>query len=507
MAELPLAILGVALAWKGIIDFGKLINDITEDHVREKDFLAIQLQTSELMLGDWGAFWGPDTDRFQTLEPARKETIIRIIFILHGSREKAMERLRKQYHDFTDESDEESDEEADQPKSRFSRMVGRLAHTTKSQQTNSTLEGKENVDRPYNRLSRMVDKFVDATRRSKNKAQWLMGDRDLYNQLVKETMESHKLLKYLTSASERFLASNCTVLKDTQPVGSVLSSVERQIQQHAPYRSRASSVASASPTLEKEQSLDDRTLAVYASRTISSSKQTDMVVKRIEYSVHAHGDTRIAESIALWWNDAHGDVLLLETSDEPDDTTATSAGVLLYYLVDCHKLIFIFESDSEDSTAKRFLDMLRALIQSLVSIRGNQPLDGPTLPMNMMEMENNTIEPTEMQQLVDCFHSLLRSFVRNCDRQVLLIVDGLEHSGLWEGNGFTQLVRAFVRGLQDICDMTFDEPGPRLKALLTHKGHAMDLYDCVREMNVADLTDHAARVTSIREDLVDTLHG
>jgi len=52
MAELALAIIGVALAWKGILDFGQLMSKLMDDDTRQRDILAIKLDSSQHMLKD-----------------------------------------------------------------------------------------------------------------------------------------------------------------------------------------------------------------------------------------------------------------------------------------------------------------------------------------------------------------------------------------------------------------------------------------------------------------------
>lgn len=471
MAELALAITGVALAWKGILDFGQLMSKLMDDDTRQRDILAIKLESSQHMLKDWGGHWGVDrnTGRFHTFEASRKELIMEIIFRLRDSRYNAVKRLKEKYGIFTDEEEKQGED-----------------------------SGK--------RLSKMVERVVGAAKRGKVKSRWLMHDRALVTELVEETMELHTCLNSLTSLSINFLVAHFTTPRDAQPLESGLAHSESQVKEQVQNRSRAASQLHNLPTQNLIDGLAEQTLAGYASKSITSSRQTERVQKHIDCSLHYHGDTRVPETVAIWWNDARAGILVLEVPDDAEDRTSTSACVLLYYLVDCHKLIFIFESESEKGPAQQLLDMLRALIQSLVSLRGNQPLNGISLPVNITETENETVDAARMSQLIGLFHNLLRGVLDSCDRRILLIIDGLELSGLSEENSLGHLVRSFVLGLQTVCNMNDYGPKAIFKALLGYKGHATMLYDCVEVTNIVDVTDCATRVTCMKEELALALH-
>lgn len=92
--------------------------------------------------------------------------------------------------------------------------------------------------------------------------------------------------------------------------------------------------------------IDDETLADYFTDSIMPSKQREGVLQDIDYSLHQNGGSRIPETIAMWWNDAEAGILLLELPDEAESESSTSSCVLLYYLVECHKLIFILDPHS-----------------------------------------------------------------------------------------------------------------------------------------------------------------
>ncbi|KAK3322224.1 hypothetical protein B0H66DRAFT_553753 [Apodospora peruviana] len=106
-----------------------------------------------------------------------------------------------------------------------------------------------------------------------------------------------------------------------------------------------------------------------------SSKQASCVRQLIDRSLHAHGDIRIADAVAVWWADDFSNILMLEGQDLAEDTTA--ACVLLYFLASCNKMIYTFNVPTPTTAITplaQFIEMLRTLTQSLLSLRGSNHL-------------------------------------------------------------------------------------------------------------------------------------
>jgi hypothetical protein len=469
MAELVLGIVGVALAWKGIQDFAQLLSRLTDDDDRERNVTAISLEASQQVLDDWGEHWGilrAEQGRFHRFEPSRQALVLKIISQLYQSRELAVKRLRKTYG----------------------------ISSEKAEPGSGTLE---------TRLSRMVESFVATAKKGKRKTRWLMGDDTLIAKLVEETWQLHGYLDRLTSMSMKFLVANLDVLRDDQLLEFGLTSMEQQVKHYARNHASQVDVAEMSQTGD---TIDDQTLAGYATDSVMSSKQRERVLNHIDASLHRHEDSRVPETIAAWWNETRSDLLVLELPDYTEDEAATSACVLLYYLVQCHKLIFLFDEVSSKPPAEQLLEMLRTFIHSLLSMRGNKPLEELRVPVSISKMETETVDTATMQQLIKFFLDLLRNVIENNDKRILLIVDRLELSGLEEEDCTSQLIRSVVSELDKICGSHNSVNGSTFKVLLAHRGHATSLYNSVADENIVDLTDHALQVTSLREELASSLH-
>jgi hypothetical protein len=472
MAELALSIVGVALAWKGIQDFAQLLSRLTDDDDRERNVTAIGLEASQQVLDDWGEYWGilrAERGRFHRLEPSRQTLVLKIIYQLYDSRELAVKRLRKTYGLFTEKEEMRS-------------------------------------GAPETRLSRMVEGFIAAGKRGKKKTRWLMGDDTFIAKLVEETWQLHGYLDRLTSMSMKFLVANLDAFRENNSLEFGLNGMEQQVKKYVQEHIRNAGQIDVAKTPQNDDTIDDQTLAGYATDSVMSSRQREQILKHIDASLHRHDDSRVPETIAAWWNDSHSELLVLELPDFTENEAATPACVLLYYLVECHKLIFIFDAYSSKQPIQQLLDMIRTFICSLISIRGNKPLEELRLPISISKMETGTIDTATMQELIKSFLDLLRDVLESSDKRILLIVDRLEHSGLEKEDSTSQLIRLVVSGLNEICESTDGVDGGTFKALLAHKGHATSLYDCVADENVVGLTDRAPQVTSLREELASSLH-
>ncbi|KAH4922194.1 hypothetical protein HBI38_190720 [Parastagonospora nodorum] len=464
----PVGIIGLFLAWKGIVDFGKVINKLREDDTREREVMYVGLQTSQMALADWGRHWEYDkTDgRFVRLEPARKDLINRIIMQLEASRLEAVRKLSK-YH--------ESEE--------------------KSSMTTATRES---------RLSRMTGKLVSKAKGGKEKTQWLMGDDTFIAKLVEETDTQYSRLLQLTSVSNAFLYMHYDSFFDATKLGSRMASLEDLVKAHI--KSQVGTnyqdiVATASPQTD---SIDQQTLAAYATDTITSSIQRERVRESIETSLYHHGDSRVSETIADWWNEeARSNILLIEFPDDAESETATAACALLYYLTDCHKLIFMFEEPRAKEPIKQLLEMVKMFIHSLLSLQRHDGHSNESVSIDTNDLDPEIENTSKLEMLITTFHELLGRVVKSSKKRVLLIVDGLDVNPMDDNDGFVRLVCLFVSGLNDTCKV---DSGAIFKPFFAHQGHAMRLYKSMRDTDVVDLTDYDFREGCLRDELASALY-
>ncbi|KAK0630301.1 hypothetical protein B0T17DRAFT_218133 [Bombardia bombarda] len=476
MAELGLAILGVAFAWKNILDFGELVSKLTDDDARRREGLSMKLAVSQFRLKDWGDYWGIDRNdgKFHAFDQGRKELIVKLIFRLHDSRHKALKKLRRYFEPET---------------------------------TEGGLDDKDTAD-VQSQFSRILKKVKDASDRGLDRGRWLIHDQNTVSDLVNETVELCGELQHLTSGSDMFILSilpsinSATVTRDwdkttAKPSQSPFNSPPRK------------------PWTDSH-SVDEKTLASDATKTLFSSQQAAHVQEQMEQAFYFHGDDRVPQAISQWWNDDWSSILLLETPEISEDTTSAFTCALVYYLVPCHKLIYTLRSmnhtqQTPQQSAIQLTEMLRTLILSMISMRGNRPLS-TSLPDDIAHpsFDRRTVSLDVLEQSIVAFQNLLQELVTVADKRILLIVDGIEHIDSNDSDSpLSHLVCSFISGLQDICDA---EPGSGralLKVLLGCKGHAHTVSSCLGGHSIVDITDSSMsdQTASIMQELSLRLDG
>ncbi|KAH8879029.1 hypothetical protein GQ53DRAFT_756272 [Thozetella sp. PMI_491] len=465
MAELALGILGLTLAWKGIVDFGSLITDLVDDDAKCRETQLIELEVSQLVLKDWGTRWGINRDDgdFHNFDAERKEVIGRIIFRLAESRVQALDKLRSYYGLSTDHA-------ADTP------------------------------TRTEKRLARLLQKIKSSANRAREKVVWVTHEKAVLEHLVEETTKMQEHLRHVTYDSDKFIHQILLSLRDAPSLQNWLTRVEsrgRELLQKS-----ARNWPSPSSPGEDEEQLDGQTLVSYATRSIASSKQVDHVQHQIDRGFACLGDDRIPRAISLWWADGVSSILLLEGSDIPEDETIVSTCALVFYFTTCHKLIYLFQPETTIQSASQFVDMLRTFNRSLMTLPGHDSLAHFQLAKTVSEMEKDPVEPGMVEQLIELFYKLLKDLITTSSQRTLIILGGLEYVITDDSNSVLAIqVRTFVSGLRSLCEPRSGNGYGVLKVLFGCKGHASALYRCVGDQDVEDFTSRPTSEVNLFQEL------
>ncbi|KAI0153028.1 hypothetical protein GGR57DRAFT_153932 [Xylariaceae sp. FL1272] len=455
MAELALGVLGVALAWKGILDFGELILKLTDNDSRRREGLSIQLEVSQYMLRDWGEYWEIDRTegKFHRFEPARKELIMKIISRLHESRMKAMQTLSNRYGISSPESDE------------------------------------KNV-KVEKRLGRMVERAKTASKKVKDKGTWVIHDSAEITDLVNETKQLHESLQHLTHGSTRYIFE----ILSTDPCISPVPSRKNSL--------RIDTMSSHSNDIPCPEH-DEQTLASEATMSIISAYQSGLIQDRIDSAFHFYGDDRIPGLLFQWWDDHRASLIVLETSDQPENVTGVATCALVYYLADCTKLIYAFDPNASIEPRSQLMDMLRTLLIRMVTLSNESQAGHISLPKYVTDIENGIMDDNTMQDLITHFCPALEVLALQSKSPLLLVLDGLEYIGASEACDLTNLTQILVSNLRSLCNKLGSKS--MLKILLCCRGHALGLYSCIGDENIADITDYPLREVSLIQELATFL--
>ena len=316
--------------------------------------------------------------------------------------------------------------------------------------------------------------------------------------LVKETFDLHKCLKTLTFMPASALINHLETLRSPEAVQQGLMQLEQKLRDQiqlkcCPEACPYGTLASPDTDLEKN------TLVGLTTKFITPSKQAEDIQKTISGALHKHGDSRVVEAISIWWNDELSRILVLEGQDDADDATSTHACALLYYLVSCYKLIYVFKMHLDTPATECFGEMLLSLVRNLISLHKDDTLQGLSFPPGLPDLSQVNMGPEKIKHLVTLFLELLEGLVGVSDKQVLIVIDGWEQ--IIDCSALTSPIQEFLSGIHSICKKN-DYPGQAmLKILLGCKGHATIMYNCVGIDDVADLTDHATRTSALSQEL------
>lgn len=466
MAELAISIAGIPLAWKGILDFGKLILTLMDDDIRRRDVLAIRLETCQHALKAWGELWGINCPegKFHSFEPSRKQLISRIVYYLRDSRDRATVRLKERYG----------------------------CHANSQDITMSESAGKAQ--------SRISSKLKGTSKRMKEKALWVMVDQSSISILVAETFELLKCLKYLCSMSKAMLDKDTAIFR-SDFLGASSSTILGNLPQGPQVDQAIAGDISNLMVQQPGPDADGQTLAAYATMPIRSSRMAAAVQEDIERALYFHGDVRVPEAIGIWWRDSSSGILALETPDSATDRTANSACVLTYYLATCQKIIHVFEPGCTSRSLEQFSDMLRNLMETMLSMRVNRPLENVSEPLAIHDSSKEPATTATVHEWILACHGLLQNLLNCCDEKILLVIEGASLVEFNDGGDVSILLQSFISGLQEMCNKVNPNTPAGLKILLGFKGHVPAIYKCMDERYVCDFTDFACRKTNMRQQL------
>lgn len=471
MAELALAITGIALTWKNILDFGKLIMDLLGDDDWERRGLLYNLKTKDILLKDWGDYYGVDRDSgtFHKFEPQRKEFILKVIFRLHDSRMRAFKILRERYGlSIVD------DEEYKGP----------------------------DLSRKAKGFARMIDKAKTVSRKTKDKGMWLSHDQRAVKELIDDADEQYRHLKELTFESIPFILSVIGPQESPHNLKDNLVVLQTRAKQE---NQKELDHLRKTPTrhIEEESSETDRATAVsYATQSIASCNQAERVRELVNEGYALFVDTRIIEGVHDWWLEEGSGSLVFETSYSAGDNTSAVACAAVYYLASCHKIIYVFDADEQKSSFLQLAEMVSTVTIMLTYLAGDL-IDASELFLLDGTNDSMTVGDGDLQLAIGAFEKLVGQFLARTDQRLLIIIDGLDDLvDRSTDEPVLPTIRSILQSLERICCGRAVER-PVVKILLGCKGAATVVSEYVQDTEVLTVMGRARRKENIMEGLAE----
>lgn len=471
MAELALAIAGVALTWKNILDFGVLIMDLLADDDWERRGLLFNLKTKDFLLKDWGDHYGVDRDNgaFHKFEPQRKEFLLKVIFRLHESRMRAFKILQENYS-LSVEDDEEYQ--------------------------------SHNLSRRAKGFARMIDKAKTVSKKTKDKGRWLSHDQRAVKELIDDADEQYRHLKELTFESIPFMMSVIGSQEASQTLRDKLVVLETRAKQENQKELDHLRKNPSSPIHDENPHRDRGTSINYATQSIASCNQAERVRELVNEGYALFVDTRIIERVHDWWMDEGSGSLVLETPYPEEDNVSAVTCATVYYLASCHKIIYVFDPEDRKPPYLQLAEMVSTVTMMLTYLAtesiaaGDVPLPDGTIYSIAACTEN-------VQSAIGAFEELVNHFITRTDQCLLIIIDGLDELvDQITDELVLSVIRSLLQSLARICGIRPAEH-PVVKILLGCKGAATVVSDYVQDTEVLNVMDRAPRKENIMEGLAE----
>ncbi|KAK5056714.1 hypothetical protein LTR84_012246 [Exophiala bonariae] len=477
MAELALAVVGVAVAWKNILDFGQLMMDLLADDDWERKGLLYNLRTKDFLLRDWGNHYGVDRDNgdFHKFEPQRKEFLIKVIFRLHDSRMRAFKILKGKYLMAVEDGNDDEEEEYEGP----------------------------DLSRKAKGFARLIDKAKTMSKKTRDKGRWLTHDQRTVKELIQDADEQYRHLKALTFESIPFMLSVMDSRNSSQPLQASLDLLETRAKQENEKEIDHLRRTRSFPIENEAVDWDRETAVSYATKNIVSCDQAERVRELVNQGYSMLVDTRIIHGVHDWWMDDKSGSLVLETPyDGGDDVSAVTCAAV-YYLASCHKIIYVFDPTERKSPSLQLADMVSTITMTLISIAGEDvDADHSLLPPGNVDGSVSS-KPGNLPEIIKAFENIVGRFIVRADQRFLIIVEGLDDLvDLTTDEPVRPAIRLFLQSLARVCNIKQDGRSV-VKVLFGCRGAATAVSEYVGDTEVLNTMDRAARKENIMAGLAE----
>lgn len=479
MAELALAIVGVAVAWKNILDFGQLMMDLLADDDWERKGLLYNLKTKDFLLRDWGDHYGVDRDNgeFHKFEPQRKEFLIKVIFRLHDSRMRAFKILKGKYSLSVGEGGGEGEDEEE-------------------------YEGPD-LSKKAKGFAKMIDKARTVSKKTRDKGRWLTHDQRTVKELIQDADEQYRHLKALTFESIPFMLNIMNSQSNPQPLQASLDLLETRAKQENEKEIDHLRRTRSFPIENETVDWDRETAVSYATKSIVSCDQAERVRELVNQGYSMLVDTRIITGVHDWWTDDNSGSLVLETPYDGGDGVSAVTCAAVYYLASCHKIIYVFDPMERKSASLQLAEMVSTITMTLESMAG-EDIDTRHPPLPPRSLDGPvTGRAGSLPEAIAAFEEIASRFLVCTDQRFLIILEGLDDLvDLKMDEPVRPAIRLLLQSLARLCSIK-GAGQPVVKVLFGCRGAATVVAEYVNDMEVLNTMDRAARKENIMAGLAE----
>ncbi|ETN38496.1 uncharacterized protein HMPREF1541_06531 [Cyphellophora europaea CBS 101466] len=490
-AELPLAIAGVVLAWKGILDMADVLITLCRDDDQDRSFLHLRVKVARSFFASWGEYHGisEEVERVGNGDGQGEATTL-----LARCSDSDRELIREVMAAFVRETEGVME--------RLGRYAGGVGGVK------SGSKGGGNADKEaFRKAAREMRLRV---KKGFRKVPWNVKDRKAVEEYVEKMESTQKMLRKLTyfemlpkhvcpqvplNASGRVAVSHDS---NRMPMdgGQAVSASDHICEfciSHDLQSSRKSNASSVTLAAGDSKGLYEVDLI---SRVADSVRDIDdfHLMDRVQHlALEAHyTDVRhdLCDRLNEFWQMQDSTILKIETAWDPTDGNNDLCAAALYACAEQPKLIYIWDNESKMEAASTQLAKLvySLLKQCLVGDFAGALTDMSSLQeFDGIRIDIDSEKADSLQAAVEFIELILAHSWKTIGLKssLLIVLSGLEH--LPNEGEYGEVSRALVRAVCSAYEKRLSENQATKVLVLTQgRGRVLQEFDAKWEVKPLD---------------------
>lgn len=489
-AELPLAIVGVALAWKGIVDAVEVLITLCRDDDEDRDFVRMRTEVAYVWFIDWGEYHGleaGDGGTLGRLPPKNRDTIVKVMDLFERRTKDVLARLER-YAD------------------------GDANGGGRGQQKDRSAGPTAGKDRELFRQTARQMKLK--VKKGWKKVPWNIKDREAVKEYFEALMAAKDMLKQATyfedmrefsrrAAGLRAPPSKSNETLDGGEKGEKL--LPRTIDLTEPQASKSAAAATGSTLLPNDERLIDQ--VAKSVRSINDVHMTNLVQYHATQVHYIDIDHKLCEHLRDFWHvcSTYAKIVKIETAWDPTDTTNDLCAAALYSCAAQPKLIYLWDEEGEAarSSEKVFTQLVYSLLkQCLAEDFWDDDSHVPTVEGfdgARVRVDDGSVE--SLKAAIELIGLLL---AKAGTKPMLMALSGLEH--LPDEGPYGSLSRALIKTIYETYKQRTDRNlTTRILFLTQDRGQVLQDFDRDEDWWDTIEVDNSGGPSRYAEDLLSVV--
>lgn len=354
-AELPLAIAGVALAWRGIVDVVDVLITLCRDDDQDRDFVRMRTEVAYNWFIDWGKFHGleaKDGGTLGRLTPKNRATVKEIMDVFEKKTKEVLATLERY---------------ADGAANRGG--GGR-------RKDSSGGAAAPGMDREVFRRTALQMKL--RVKKGWKKVPWNMKDRDAVKEYFKTVMEAKEMLEqatYFETIRQISRGAVNSIATPSKPDGTLGGAEQSQLllpqKGDLPKSQGLGSAVKPADSILLPSDEDIIARVANSVRSINDVHMTNLVQYLATQAHYIDIDDHLCNQLHDFWQmpPSHAKIVKIETAWDPRDTTNNLCAAALYSCASQPKLIYLWDEEggANRSPEKALAQLVYSLLKQCLA--------------------------------------------------------------------------------------------------------------------------------------------